>query len=277
MDYLVFTDLDGTLLDHHSYSYAEALPAIQLLREKSCPLIFNSSKTASEISQLRHELRNVHPFIVENGSAVYIPDGYFDGPGRARQSAAEGLSVHSFGPDYRQLLETLHGLRRQRGYSFTGFSDLTADEIAERTGLSREEAVMASDRAASEPLSWHGTEARLADFKADLAAKGLTLTRGGRFYHVMGRTDKASALLWLARKYRSAWPDRAWTSVALGDGPNDRAMLEAADIAVVIKAASGTSLALHRSKQTLCPDAPGPRGWQVAIDTIIRQSSNQGA
>jgi len=59
---IVFTDLDGTLLDHHDYSYAAALPALQLLAQSNTPLIFNTSKTASEVEQLRTEMDNRLPF-----------------------------------------------------------------------------------------------------------------------------------------------------------------------------------------------------------------------
>jgi predicted mannosyl-3-phosphoglycerate phosphatase (HAD superfamily) len=50
-NFLVFTDLDGTLLDHHSYSCEEAMPAVRALAEAGFPLIFNSSKTAAEIKK----------------------------------------------------------------------------------------------------------------------------------------------------------------------------------------------------------------------------------
>ena len=276
MDFLVFTDLDGTLLDHDSYSYDEALPAIDRLSRHSCPVIFNSSKTASEISQLREELHNNHPFIVENGSAVYSPDSYFKRTDVSAQAPKEQLTVQSFGPDYHELLTTLHALRAEYGYAFRGFSDFSIDEVADLTGLSSNAAAQAKERAASEPLVWQGDENTLIKFKDSLEARGLSLTRGGRFYHVMGQTDKASALLWLAEKYRQAWPNRDWRTVALGDGPNDRAMLEAADIAVVIKTVTGEQLELNRTERVICPEDPGPRGWRVAIDKILQQPANKG-
>ena len=37
---LVFTDLDGTLLEYETYSFERALPAIRALKEKNIPLIF---------------------------------------------------------------------------------------------------------------------------------------------------------------------------------------------------------------------------------------------
>ena len=50
-DMLVFTDLDGTLLDHHDYSYDAALPTLRRLKKANIPLIFNTSKTAAEVEE----------------------------------------------------------------------------------------------------------------------------------------------------------------------------------------------------------------------------------
>ena len=37
---LIFSDLDATLLDHHNSSFDDALPALQLIKEKKIPLIY---------------------------------------------------------------------------------------------------------------------------------------------------------------------------------------------------------------------------------------------
>jgi len=74
---IVFTDLDGTLLDHHTYDYSPALPALAKLQERQIPLVFCTSKTAAEMIPFRTEIENVDPFIVENGGGTYIPESYF--------------------------------------------------------------------------------------------------------------------------------------------------------------------------------------------------------
>ncbi|MCG7852909.1 MAG: HAD hydrolase family protein, partial [Methanosarcinaceae archaeon] len=49
MKYVVFTDLDGTLIDHDTYSYKAARPALAALKKQGIPLIFCTSKTRAEI------------------------------------------------------------------------------------------------------------------------------------------------------------------------------------------------------------------------------------
>ena len=78
---MLVTDLDGTLLDHDSYDYAAARPCIEHLDELGWPLVLSSSKTASEMKALREALGNSAPFVVENGSAIFIPEGAFGAKG----------------------------------------------------------------------------------------------------------------------------------------------------------------------------------------------------
>ena len=49
---LVFTDLDGTLLDHNTYSFSPALAAINKLKSLNIPIIPVTSKTLSELMTL---------------------------------------------------------------------------------------------------------------------------------------------------------------------------------------------------------------------------------
>src|SRR5690242_8205918 len=77
---IVFTDLDGTLLDAETYAFDASREALDALRARSVPLIPASSKTRAEIERLRADLDHHHPFIVENGGGMFIPKGYFDFP-----------------------------------------------------------------------------------------------------------------------------------------------------------------------------------------------------
>ena len=77
LHYVVFTDLDGTLLDSETYSYEKSLAMINRLKESGTPLIFCSAKTRVEQEVYRSELGLFHPFIVENGSAIFTPRAYF--------------------------------------------------------------------------------------------------------------------------------------------------------------------------------------------------------
>jgi mannosyl-3-phosphoglycerate phosphatase len=86
---IVFTDLDGTLLDYRNYSFEKALPALELIKQKNIPLVICSSKTRSEIEYYRKKLSNDHPFISENGGGIFIPKDYFESGVQSSEFGAE--------------------------------------------------------------------------------------------------------------------------------------------------------------------------------------------
>ena len=49
---IIFSDLDGTLLDHNNYDWSAAKPAMERLSASDIPVVLNSSKTISEIRAL---------------------------------------------------------------------------------------------------------------------------------------------------------------------------------------------------------------------------------
>lgn len=63
MNLVVFTDLDGTLLDHEDYSYEAARDGMERIRYQQIPLIFTTSKTRLEIKRRQAGMSIREPFI----------------------------------------------------------------------------------------------------------------------------------------------------------------------------------------------------------------------
>lgn len=265
---LIFTDLDGTLLDHHTYSFDAAQLALEVLERLKIPWIPNTSKTFAELQPLRTQLDHSGPFVVENGAAIYIP---LDHPLARFASADESgdYAVHRFGKLRSELLAVLEPLRSR--YRFTGFSELSPASLAQLTGLSRVQAQQALQRDYSEPLHWRDTETALVDMRLELAESGVQLLRGGRFVHLMGKHDKADALRWLAGQMDEV------ITVALGDGENDIAMLSAADIPVVIRSPVHPPIQLPDRADTLVTAGLGPVGWSEAVLKILSTYDSKAA
>ena len=53
---LVFSDLDGSLLDIHTYAWQPAMPWLDKLQDFQVPLILCSSKTAAEMQDIQQDL-----------------------------------------------------------------------------------------------------------------------------------------------------------------------------------------------------------------------------
>ncbi|MEE1672712.1 HAD-IIB family hydrolase [Agarivorans aestuarii] len=271
---LVFTDLDGTLLDHDSYSFEAALPSLNQLKLLKVPVIFNTSKTFMEVLELQKKMALQQPFAIENGSAVCIPA---DSPIQHEQLSPINVGkqhwkIKTFGPSYPDICQYLSVLRQQHHFRFQGFNDMNLSEVELNTGLAKYDAQLAKQRMASEPLLWNDSDAQLKVFTEKLAEHNLAVVKGGRFYHVKAKFDKADAMHWLNKVYKDHF-QRSFTNIALGDSDNDLSMLEQADIPVVIPRKHSPALVINHPNSCQAPH-PGPHGWHQSMQQILHSLLN---
>ncbi len=263
--YIVFSDLDGTLLHPHTYSFDAAHPALDELRRRGIPLVLSTSKTRPEVEFWRERLGIRHPFIVENGAAIYIPRGYFPS---APEGAVERDGYHAIelGSPYPELVETLRQACRTSGCEALGFHDMTVEDIAARTLLSPEQAVMAKQREYDEPFEILGTGSyRLLEA---IEAAGKRWTRGDRFYHITGPNSKADAVGRLSAVYRRVFGDVA--AIGVGNGHNDVGLLRAVDIPVIVRGRFSAVLK-EAVRHAVVTRAPGPHGWNETVLELLAE------
>lgn len=262
---LVFSDLDGTLLDHDTYSYEPVLPVLEHLKQLGIPLIFNTSKTRAETQVLCDELDIHDPFIVENGAAVVVP------PESEYVGQLSGLNEdHEFvlAEPRSHILKKLNNLR-EKGFQFESYQDWSVDRLAHITKLKYEEAKRSHHRAYTEPVIWRDSEEQLALFKRLLVAQGLTVLKGGRFLHIMSGGGKGEAMKWLTAQWQRIHQARPIV-VALGDGGNDVCMLNEADYAVVIKSPVNPYPEVTTAGEVIQTGAVGPHAWAKAVQMILQ-------
>ncbi|MEM6480601.1 MAG: HAD hydrolase family protein [Pseudomonadota bacterium] len=248
---LVFSDLDGTLLDHSTYSWKPAKPALSYLRRLGCGVVLATSKTAAEVAPLRDEIGfSDWPSIVENGGGLLLAN-----------KAAE-----STGPIYQELRMRLAELPP----GFVGFGDMSISEICERTGLSEDAARNAKMRRFSEPGVWTASESALDAFISAANLDGLLIQRGGRFLSISFGGTKADRMSEVIRQISPKF------TIALGDAPNDIDMLERADHGVIVANSASTLMprlhgeATGRIRRTT---QEGPSGWSKAVLEILEETS----
>ncbi|MWD28593.1 HAD-IIB family hydrolase [Aquicoccus sp. SCR17] len=245
--FIIFTDLDGTLLDHATYSHAPADPCLAALARAGVPVILASSKTAAEIAPLRDELGlSDHPAICENGAGL-VP------PGQAGEDVAGRYA------ELRAALDRLPQALRRR---FEGFGNMDVARVAEVTGLSRDAAALARRRAFSEPGLLSGDGPERDAFLDALAQEGLVAREGGRFFTVSFGGTKADRMAEIGGSYGDP------PSLALGDAPNDVEMIEAATRGAIVANPHRPPLPRLEGEaegRILRTARPGPEGWAEAV------------
>jgi len=217
---LIFTDLDGTLLDD-KYDFAQIKPIIRKLLSLKASVILVSSKTKSEIEFYRRKLRISDPFIVENGSAIIIPKTYFKiKHDFAKQN--QNYKVIELGPPYTVVRNKLSLVQKKSSSNIIGFGDMTINEIAKDAGLPIELAKFAKKRQYDEPFKIiNGCEEEVIQAIEDT---GLSYTKGGRYFHLLGNTNKGKALAILKQLYLQDF--QKIVTIGVGDSLNDLPMLE---------------------------------------------------
>lgn len=267
---VLFTDLDGTLLDHEDYSFASAAPALARLRGEGIPLVFTTSKTRREIEVFQEVLRFRDPFISENGGGVFFPGGY--GPWVPGGEPSPPHILVRFGKPYGEIRRFLTAL--PRSFGVRGFGDMAAEEIARLTALPLDQAKLAAERDFTEPFLL-GNEAALPELHAMADREGFQIVRGGRFHHLVGKEqDKGRAVRLVAEVFTRKHGLRPVT-IGLGDSPNDFPMLEAVDVPILVPHPDGRHEVLPLPGLLRAP-LPGSRGWNAAVEALLERRDLTG-
>lgn len=260
MRLVVLSDLDGTLLDHQTYSHAPAQPALEALKASGAELVPCSSKTRAELLPLWRELGLSGPIISENGGGVFLPEGHPLASQPGWEPAGPGWLLWPLGMPIAEVRARLASFAPRFGAK--GFGRLSDAEVAGLTGLSLEAAARARRREFDEPVWLPEPEPQAEAFLAAARQAGLEATRGGRFFHVLSGADKGRAARLLLDLYRRANP--LIVSAGLGDAPNDAPLLAAVDRPYLVARPDGSHAGLDLPGLVRVP-LPGPAGFNQAV------------
>ncbi len=260
MDTIVFTDLDGTFLNHDNYSFSESEAARLRLHQKKIPLIFTTSKTKVEVEQLQQAVGIKEPFIVENGAALFIPNQY-QGLDFPFLNTSENYAVLPLGVPYSEIVTFYNTYKSE--FKMYGFSDMTDEEVVHHTGLSLEKAKFSKQRDFTEPILLED-ETVLPALTQKALAYGFKITKGGRFYHIIGmHQDKGRAVKKCVEIFEKLYKIPI-VSIGLGDGENDIPLLENVDVPIAIQNHAGNYIRLTTNQEQKS-SFKGAKGWNEMI------------
>lgn len=264
--FLIFSDLDGTLLDHKTYSFEAAKPALSTLKLRNIPLVFCSSKTRREIEMYRELTGNRHPFISENGGGIYVPADYYT-DSFDYDMKSNGYKVIVLGTHYGKLVGVLNSIRNETGIKLKPLSEMKISEISDYTGLDPKLATLAKMREYDEPFIIFGNDKEAETIKSEITGRGFNYTQGSMFHHIMGRNDKGKAVEILIRIFKNRYP--YLNSVGLGDSLNDLPMLKIVDIPILVQKSDGEYDQRIAFDKLIYADGIGPVGWNRSVLRLL--------
>ncbi|UCE97810.1 MAG: mannosyl-3-phosphoglycerate phosphatase [Dehalococcoidia bacterium] len=262
---IIFTDLDGTMLDYRDYSCGKVALLVSKLKNRGVIIVFCSSKTRAEQEIYRSQLKLNSPFISENGGAIFIDKNYF--PFNYEYHKIDsGYHVIELGMPYRKIKDRLDKIREINNLSFRGFGDMGVNEVVEITGLDRVSAELAKKRDYSESLNLTGSEKDIVFILKQIEIAGLKWTRGTRFYSISSGSDKGKAVRVLLGLFKREYG--LVSTIGVGDSPNDFSMLAEVDIPVLVQKISGNweDVDLPNLHKV---EGIGPDGWVNALTNLM--------
>ncbi len=273
--YLVFSDLDGSLINHDTYDFKEAVAALKILKKEKIPVILCSSKTRFEIEIYRQKMDLMtYPFISENGGAVFIPE---EGPSPKGfdYKIVDGYRFIRIGKSYDIIKRYFQEIKEESKIDVRGFFEMDVEEIIKWTHLPEKEARLASLREYSEPFIFLDSADKFHLLEEIVKRKGLRMIKGGRFYHLMGDNDKGKAVQILRVIYQQNHPHKTFISIGIGDNLNDFPMLQNVDIPILVKKKTGVHESCFDIKNVYYAHGIGPRGWAEAIFKIVEGGNHE--
>jgi mannosyl-3-phosphoglycerate phosphatase len=294
---VVFTDIDGTLVDINTAEYGkETDKLIRLIKERNIPLILTSAKTRLEQNKIREDLGLSDPFIVENGGAIVIPKGYFPDyalrdikyPFRETQETKnEARDVNheivvELGKPADYIRAKLSDIRKKYGINFRGVADISVEKLSNLALISRDQAKRMAQRNYGETILQIQSE-DIARFIKYVQEDGMKVIHGGRFFDVTVGTDKGIAVGILKKLFMDKFHNNV-TFFGIGDSTNDIPMLNLMDIPILVqrqdsswvdygeikmKNAVDSSREGISSNKLIKVEGIGPNGWENAIHKII--------
>jgi len=266
----IFTDLDGTLIDFNDYSSDLARPYVQRLIKLGYLVVFCSSKTFGEQRVLQQELGIEMPCIVENGSAIVAPAGFWD-ESLAPVRIVDGWQRVELGKPAAEIRIRLNRVESKFGESLRGFSTLMTEDVASITGLDIGSARRAQEREYSETLSANLPKDVWQSLDSSFEYEGLKALPGGRFRTVIDSSaDKGAAI----RTFGELWKlqsNQTLVSFGLGDSENDQELLENVDWPHLVKRPNGSwaGIAGRRIERV---NGVGPKGWVQVAQQLIGET-----
>ena len=254
---LLFTDLDGTLLNKKTFEFKAALDLIKNCISKGINIIPNSSKTDLELDEICENLKIPKVYISENGSCIC------------------GLNFFS------KKLNKKVFLSRSKQIIFKSFTDNIDFKLQKKClilenetlkiqlktlGLPKNKLFKAMNRKFSMPFIFLGNKEEEIALKKNVKEYGLSIQFGGRVLSLGDKVSKGNAMM----KFMSILSNETnknYISICVGDNENDFDMLDKCDYPCLVK--NGPLKNIKFKNQCVFSKKEAPDGWVEVVKKTL--------
>ena len=267
MEKVIFTDIDGTLLDSRFPNMDKMKELVGMTSQNGIHLIFCSSITELEQNRIKSEVHLHEPYIVENGGATIIPINYFKKTKITNSKISQNNYVIETGGPATKIRSLLKKIKYKYDIDFKGVSDLTLSELSKITKLSQEYASRMMDRKYSETIV-QINKMKFTDFAKIIEQEGLNIIPGNQYFDITLGNDKGTAVKILIDAFRKEFTNNV-IFFGIGDSKNDESMLSLVDFPMLVQKSDGSWEDLKFDKLNMI-NGVGPKGWEIALELILK-------
>ena len=261
---MIFTDLDGSLLNHDNFDFKKIKIFILQCLSIGIKIIPNSSKTKKEIDFFCDQLGERLPYIVENGSAIHNLDIVSSDFKEVNNSLVFSRTVE-------EILEIIIKEVPKNLIDKCSFiKDMNRKMQKEILGLSEAFLPLALERDYSIPFTFSGSDHTINEFKLILERLDLKLHEGGRVFNISDNCSKGSAMKTLVSKIKKDISLNPYI-IVVGDSPNDISMLEEANQPCVVPLPNKCNLKDLKFNNILRAKQCAPEGWEEVIRLSLKK------
>jgi predicted mannosyl-3-phosphoglycerate phosphatase (HAD superfamily) len=245
------------------------------------PAVWLTSRSRLQFDEPRRKLGHRHPFIAEDGCAIYLPEDYFhlrpvDSGTRPTKSTTLRLGRFTCIPIAEPLpaaAETLEAFSEDMGVPIVTLRSLSPRELAQNTGLPQREAELARQRDFDEIFFFAGaSEQEIRSFLAEGRARKLDFRQHEALWSAAVGASVQRSIRGLSRLYDRALHHHAG-SVGIGTADVASTVLPFCDRSILVtdrqvESTSRGDLSFPSSAQI---PLSSPVLWEQVFEAITRR------
>ncbi len=257
---IIFTDLDGSLLDKDTFKFNIIENYFRELILKNIIIIPNSSKTEAELLDFNKQYNLNLSFIEENGSCIH-------GLNLINPNLPKKVLISRTVDKIYEIYN--NNVPNNLKNKITLIQNLNLKKQEEIFGLPLNKLKLAINRKYTIPIKFNGSQIEKYELIEILNNVGLTLQTGGRIINICDNINKSKAMSKIIELISKEIDDEVVT-IGVGDNQNDIEMLKLCDHPCLVRNDNFNS-ALINIDNLIKSTEPSPMGWADVIKTAIQK------